>query len=155
MIADETKSEEDLKLALSEFETNLGTPVVSGELAEWIDAVKKTWDEASAQIHYHLKHLHPRQFEQIGSEDPELLPRVEQLQVEDAAIEDEREKLSTTVKRSAEHVPKLEPDEDKAQQHIKKLIEEGIAFIARVRKHETAIQTWYVEAFTRDRGTVD
>jgi hypothetical protein len=155
MIAEETRSEEDLKLALSEFETSLGTPIISGELADWVDAVKKTWNEASAQVHYYLKHLHPRQFEQIGNEDPELLPRVEQLQAEDAAIEGAREKLGATVKRTAEHVPKLEPDEDKAQQHIKKLIDEGLAFIARVRKHETAIQTWYIEAFTRDRGAVD
>jgi hypothetical protein len=155
MITEKTKTEDGLKLALAEFETSLGTPVISGELADWVEAVKKTWDEASAQIHYHVKHSHPRQYEQIGKEDPELLPRVEQLQAEDLAIEAARETLSNTVKRTAEHVPKLEPDEGKAQQHTKKLVDEGLAFIARVRKHETAIQTWFVEAFTRDRGPVD
>jgi hypothetical protein len=35
------------------------------------------------------------------------------------------------------------------------LIDEGLTFIARVRKQATAIQTWFVEAFNRDRGAVD
>jgi hypothetical protein len=152
---DSSNSENQLKLALSAFETSLATPVVSGELAEWVDAVQKTWTEASAQIHYEIRHRHPRQYEQISKEDPELLPRVEQLQAEDRAIEEDREKLNHAVSRTAQHVPKLEPDEEKAQQHTKKLVDEGIAFIARVRKQEVAIQTWFVEAFNRDRGAVD
>lgn len=152
---DQSNSENELKATLSAFETSLATPVVSGELAEWVGAVEKSWAEASAQVHYEIRHRHPRQYEQMSKEDPELLPRVEQLQGEDAAIEQEREKLSHTVARTAQHVPKLEPDEERAQQHTKKLVDEGMAFIARVRKQEVAIQTWFVEAFNRDRGAVD
>jgi hypothetical protein len=133
----------------------LGTPVVSGELAEWIDTVSKSWVEASAQVHYQVKHRNPRQYEQIAKEDPELLPRIEQLQAEDAAIEEDRERLGNTVHRTAQHVPRMEPDEEKARHHTKKLIDEGLTFIARVRKQATAIQTWFVEAFNRDRGAVD
>jgi hypothetical protein len=147
--------EDGLKSALEAFETSLATPVVSGELTDWLEAVEKTWAETSAQVHERIEQRHPQQFEEIGKQDLELLPRVEQLQAEDAAILADLEATATTVARYSEHVPKLEPDEEKAQQHIKKLIDEGIALVARVRKQEVAIQTWYFEAFNRDRGSVD
>jgi hypothetical protein len=152
MATQQAAPENALKDALTSLETTLATPVISGELADWIKGVQKAWTEASGQIHYSVKHSHPRQFEEIGSADPELLPRIEQLQAEDTAIEEDRERFATSIKRSTEHIPKLEPDEGKAQQHTKKLVDEGMAFITRVRTQEVAIQTWFVEAFNRDRG---
>jgi hypothetical protein len=150
-----TTPEDELKKALAAFESSLATPVVSGELAEWLEAVKQSWTEVSAKTHYQVKQKHLLQFERITKEDPELLPRVEQLQAEDAAIEQNREMLGQIVSSTTSHAPKLEPDEEKAQHHIKKLVDEGMAFIVRVRKQEVAIQTWYTEAFNRDRGAGD
>ena len=92
-----THHDEDLKTALSKFENNLVTPIVSGELASWIEEVKTGWSDASAQIHCHIKHLHPRQFDEISKQDPELLPRIELLKAEDDAIEQQREQFSTKV----------------------------------------------------------
>jgi hypothetical protein len=143
----------ELTDALAAFETSLATPLASGELADWLDTVKGTWARASAQIQNSTEHGHPSQFEQIGAADPELLPRVEQLQAEDAAIEKTRQSFDQTMSRTAAHVPKLEPDEEKAHLHIKKLIDEGMALVTRMRKQEVAVQTWFVEAFNRDRGT--
>ena len=145
----------ELKTALADFETSLGTPIVSGDLAAWAEVAKKAWDEASAQLHYHVKHLHPRQYDEISQQDPELLPRIESLKAEDDAIEQQREQIAQVVNRVAQHVPKLEPDEEKAQGHVKTLVDDGTAFLARARKQEVAVQTWYVEAFNRDRGAVD
>jgi hypothetical protein len=153
--SDKTAPEDELKTALEAFETSLATPVISGELADWVEALQKTWAEASAQIDERIEQRHPVQFEEIGKADPELLPRVEQLQEEDAAIKADVELLRTSLKRSLAHLPKLEPDEVKAQQHLAKFVDEGMALIARVRKQEVAIQTWYFEAFNRDRGAVD
>jgi hypothetical protein len=150
-----SNSNDDLKTVLTAFETSLLTPTVSGELAPWLDEVQKTWDEASAQIHYYIKHLHPRQFDEISKQDPELLPRIEQLQAEDEAIEQQRAQLSQSIGRVGQHVPKMEPDEEKAQKHTKAIIDAGTAFLTQVRKQEVALQTWYVEAFNRDRGAVD
>jgi hypothetical protein len=155
MTIQDTTSEDALKNALEAFETNLATPVISGELSGWVRGVQKSWSETSSQVHYTVKHLHPREFEEMGGADPELLPRIEQLEAEDAALEEDREKLSTAISRFVEHAPKLEPDEGKAGQHTKKLVDEGLAFIARVRKQQVAIKTWFVEAFNRDRGAVD
>lgn len=145
----------DLKTALSNFETSLLTPTVSGELPAWMDEVQKSWAEASAQIHYQVRHLHPRQYEEISKQDPELLPRIELLKAEDEAIEQQREQLAQLINRIGEHAPKLEPDEEKAEKHVKALVDEGTTFLIRVRKQEVAVQTWYVEAFNRDRGAVD
>ncbi len=152
----QTLSEQDeLKTALANFETSLVTPIISGELAGWIDEVKAGWSEASAQVHHHVNDLHSRQYDEISKQDPELLPRIELLKAEDKAIDEQREQLAGVMKRVAEHAPKLEPDEEKAQKYTQTLIDDGVSFLTRVRKQEAAVQTWYVEAFNRDRGAVD
>jgi len=148
-------SDDDLRSTLATFETSLLTPTVSGELSGWLEQVQKTWDEASAQIHYHLKHLHPRQYEEISKQDAELLPRIDQLRDEDESIEQHRSQLSQSIGRVGQHVPKLEPDEEKAQKYVKSVVDAGTAFLIQVRKQEIAVQTWYVEAFNRDGGAVD
>ena len=148
-------SADDLKNALAAFETSLLAPSVSGELSTWLQEVQKTWEEAPAQIHYHVKHLHPRQYEEIAKQDAELLPRIDQLRKDDEAIEEQREKLSQSIGRVGQHAPKLEPDEEKAQKHVKSMVDDGMAFLIGVRKQEVAVQTWYVEAFNRDGGAVD
>jgi hypothetical protein len=145
----------DLRIVLADFETALETPIISGDLAAWIDELQQAWEEASAQVHYHVKHLHPRQFDEMAKQDSELLPRIDLLKGEDKAIETQREQISHAIRRVAEHAPRLEPDEEKAQQHTKTLIDDAMAFLARVRKQEVAVQTWYVEAFDRDSGAVD
>jgi hypothetical protein len=155
MSMESKNTDADWKTALTAFETSLSTPIISGELAAWVGEAQKAWEEASAQIHFNVKHVHPRQFEEMAEEDPELLPKIEMLKAEDAAIEQERQRIGVMVARDAQHVPKLEPDEAKAQKHVQMLIDEGLAFIARVRKQEVAIQTWLVEAFNRDRGAGD
>jgi hypothetical protein len=146
---------DELKQALSNFETCLATPIVSGDLAGWASEVQKAWSEASAQIHFHAKHSHARQYDEIGQQDAELFPRIDQLKKEDDEIEAARAQLHQIVMRVTEHTPKMEPDEEKAKKYTQNLADEGLAFLARVRKQEVAIQTWYVEAFSRDRGAVD
>jgi hypothetical protein len=148
-------SENELREALASFETSVATPIVSGELPDWADKVQKAWSEASAQVHYHVKHLRPRQYQEISNEDPALFQQVELLKAEDEAIEQEREKLNDRVTRVASHAPKVEPDEGKANHYVQSLIDDALAFVIRARKQEVAVQTWYVEAFNRERGGGD
>jgi hypothetical protein len=129
--------------------------MVSGELSAWVDEVQKTWAEASAQVDHHLASLHPRQYNEISEQDPELLPRIDQLRAEDDSIEQQRSKLSDAIGRVSQDLPQLEPDEEKAQQSVQSIIDAGTAFLIQVRKQQLAVQTWYVEAFNRDDGTVD
>jgi hypothetical protein len=155
MIANKTNAESDLKTALTSLETSLATPIISGELADWVEDLQKAWDEASAQIHYAIHHLHPRTYEEMGKQDAELLPRMELLRGEDQAIKDDRERIGGLIARDVKLVPTLEPDEGRAYSYLKPLIDEGLAFVLRVRKQEVALETWLAEAFNRDRGSVD
>jgi hypothetical protein len=150
-----TASEAAFKTALDAFDRSLVRPIISGELPAWVLEVQETWREAAGQIYYQIKQSHPRQYEEIAQQDPELLPRVDLLKREDAAIEEQCEKINESVVRVAEHIPKLEPDEEKAQKYTKALVDDGLAFTVRIRKQVVAVQTWYIEAFNRDRGAVD
>jgi hypothetical protein len=148
-------TEHDLKPALERFETCLLSPVVPGELAEWTNEVKDAWCECVAQIREHIREFHPRQYKQISKEDPELLPRTEKLQAADAELEEDCEEFDRAVRRFAEHAPKFEPDEEKIAGHVKSLVDAGVVLVTSVRKQEAAVQTWFIEAFTRDRGVAD
>jgi hypothetical protein len=83
------------------------------------------------------------------------LPRTEKLLAEDAGIEEECAEFARFIHRFSERAPKFEPDEEKIAKHTQALVADGIEFITRVRKQEAAVQTWFVEAFTRDRGVAD
>ena len=112
--AESDYSHDELKAVLTTFETSLLTPTVSGELAPWLEEVEKSWKEASAQVHFHVKHLHPRQYEEISKQDAELLPRIEQLQAEDDTIEQQRAQLSLSIGRMGQHVPLRAARRDRA-----------------------------------------
>jgi hypothetical protein len=144
-----------LRAALEGFEVSCLRPIVSGELGSWVDNLKEEWSKANKQIEQNIKHHHPRQYEEISKQDPELFPRVDQLQAEDAVIDTERARVDQSIARLAEHLPKLEPDEEKAKVRASTFVDDAMAFVAHVRKQMVAVQTWYVEAFNRDGGAVD
>jgi hypothetical protein len=150
-----TLPDQELKAAIERFEMCLLSPIVAGELIDWVAEIQKTWCDATQQIRQHTSDLHPRQYKQISKEDPELLPRTEKLQAEDAVIEENVEEFDRALRRFAEHAPKFEPDEEKIAHHAQKLIDQGVALVTQVRKQEAAVQTWFMEAFTRDRGVAD
>jgi hypothetical protein len=145
----------ELKAALERFETCLLSPIISGELADWVAEADKAWGNAVAQIRVHAAELHPRQFKQISKVDPELLPRTEKLQAEDAEIIEDVDEFDRALRRFVEHAPKFEPDEEKISSHAEKVVNGGVALITRVRKQEAALQTWFIESFNRDRGVAD
>ena len=63
-----------------------------------------------------------------------MLPKIEQLQAEDEAIEQLRAQLSQLIGRVGQHAPKLEPDEEKAQKYTKSIVDQGTAFLTQVRE---------------------
>lgn len=150
-----TQPDAELKIALDALETCVATPIIAGELATWTEDVNRSWQRASELVRLQIDELHPREFEEIGNQDAELLPRIETLKGEDAGIEDERQALIQVIDRLVRHVPSLEPDEAQASNYTKPVIDEVTAFIVRVRRQAVGVQTWYVEAFSRDRGAVD
>jgi chromosome segregation ATPase len=141
--------------ALEVFETSLNTPVVSGELEDWTVALKSSWDRVQPAIQRQLDGPHRSQIKEIGKQDPELLPRVEQLKQEDEQIAQQLRNLSARIEKLSVYAPRIEPNEGKVQDDLTNLIEEGMALVNRVRKQEVGIQTWFMEAFNRDLGTGD
>jgi hypothetical protein len=145
-------SEQSLRGILETFETRLATPIVSGELQAWARAVAEAWTVVAPEVRRHCDHHHRDQYARMTEEDPELLPRVEKLQTEDEAIRREIATLTAAVERLVVRAEKVEPHEGRLDVEVEALGEQGVAFINRVRKQEVAVQTWFLEAFNRDRG---
>jgi chromosome segregation ATPase len=140
-----------LRDALEAFETRLATPVVSGELKTWAAAVSQAWATLAVEVKNRLEH-HQEQLATIANQDPELLPRVEQLKGEDESIRRDIETLSTTIERLTPRAEKVEPHEGRLGAEVEAASAQGIAFVNRIRKQEVALRTWFQEAFNRDRG---
>lgn len=147
--------ENDLKVALEQFEISLQTPVVPGELANWAEEVKTAFDEVADQLQRRLDRDHPDQFAQIEHDDPGLSPRVEELRTEDELLRKELEELRPRVEALANAAPAVEPDEARVDQPTEQTIRQGLALVLRARRQEVAAATWLVESLDRDRGVAD
>ena len=150
-----TSADHELQDALRRLEGYLETPVVPGELEDWTQNVVAAWQEVDHRLETHIRDHHREQLSKIAEEDTEMLAHVERLRDEDVQIVDRFLELSRQVERLAERAPKIEPHEQRADAAIEQLVEQGLAWIIRVRKQEAAISTWFGEAFNRDRGVAD
>jgi hypothetical protein len=148
-------ADQELKTALDAFEVALITPVVSGELAVWGDGVRAQWASLAPLVDRQRSRLHPKQFDEMTRTDPEIFSQVDKLKAEDAALEEEQQKLGLLVNRLTNLAPLIEPDERKFNDLQATLRKVGVAFVAHCKQQQVAVQTWYLEAFNRDRGFVD
>jgi hypothetical protein len=150
---------DELKELLAAIETRLETPVVPGELREWLEYLQRGLDEVALQFAQHMEASHRSQMDEIAQTDPEQLPRVETLRAEDEAIADEIARLACEFAGAGKQVANAEQtpggDESQVAGHLPRLTARALALIVRIRMQENALQTWYVEAFQRDRGIAD
>ena len=141
--------------ALQTLETNLETPVVPGELAGWVRSVRAAIDTVAPLLHERIYVKHRRMLEQIGEQDPEQLPRVEQLRQEGGAL------LEELAARTGEFRDLDRANSDRQEnarafeEDIERVVQRGLALVIHVRRHDTALATWYMAAFQRDRGVAD
>jgi hypothetical protein len=147
--------EQQLREALTALETALDTPVIAGELKDWVESVRKTFARAAIVISAHFDQGHQQPFARIMQEDLEMARLVEQLKQEDQEILRQLKDLGCELEGLAAIAETIGRHESRAKDAESHLIQAGQMFIARVRKQETAITTWLLEAFQRDRGTVD
>lgn len=153
--ANTVATDQHFRDALTSLETCLATPVVSGDLAEWAR------NADNAMRHFMLRWLerrdvtHHQSLVRIGEEDPELLARVEQLEREHDEITREGHRLAVIVASLVEVSGVAEPNETKLNVHARKLADDGLTWLAQVRRQEVAVPTWLTEASHRDRGVVD
>jgi hypothetical protein len=150
--------QDKLECQLRAFEQSAGTPFVPGELEGWIEAALSAFGELGPLFQEHVQKIHSQEFANISQEDPELLARVSEMRLEDAAIDllqvqiaDWLDSLQTRVSTGSNEGE----CETELKEELDRFVTESLALVVRIRKQELAIRTWVVEAFTRDRGDAD
>jgi len=141
---------------LQDFETTLETPIISGELMFWAESAKHACDELTEILCNDLQDKHAELFARILKEDDEMGSRVESLRAIDKELRHEdlvgvQRSLSLILERASA----TEPDESKLAEHLDETVAKALAFVIKARTQETAISTWFMEAFSRDRGVGD
>jgi len=150
-----TQCAAELNEALTQAETALLTPVVSGELETWARALQDGTQLLSERLPTYLKAvLHP-QYAEIAKTDPELLSRVEQLIAEDQSLLVDQDSFRTEVDEFAKQASHIKKDEAQVAAQRTKLEQKGLALILRIKRQRAAADTWLAEANYRDRGPVD
>ena len=136
------------------FETALETPLVPGELETWLETVERAYRQSESELRERLTDEHRRQLKQVQEQDAELSARVQELRETDQELLDRLERLGRHLRALRER-----GDGDGETQCVdrsaERLADEGLKFVIDVRKQEAAINTWFLEAFQRDRGVAD
>lgn len=145
----------ELTEALAKLETCFETPFVPGDLESWAHNARESLGRVDPLLRRQIRDVHAPQLKAIGSEDPELLARVDQLRAGDEQCLAKLEALQRTFETLDELASDIEPDETKLKTQLDELVKDGLAFVIHVRKQIVALRTWLQEAFDRDRGTVD
>ncbi len=148
-------TEKDVFERLEQLERTVYVPIVSGEVTQWLDAVGKSIRRVEETVCGYFRAVHPALFEHITEYDPEQNSRVQTLERED-------EEICAGLHALVEFSAKLqgagdcvEPDERLIGNATKELSDRAVGLVLRIRKHETEISTWHMEAMLRDRGPVD
>lgn len=149
------EQEAAFKRALDAFEKCIDTPFVPGELKSWMEAVSQAFHRLADLLQVQRKQMHSAEFQDIGREDPGLLQRVKAMRAEDREIAAQGERLEHRIAALKPQIEKVGPDEAALREELNQLVEQAQEFVVRVRQQEVTVRTWWVEAFMRDRGTVD
>ena len=139
---------------LAKLETQLATPAISGEEAAWLTATSEALRVVEREVRVAVGKTHPAQFGQMRKEDAALGSQIESLEQEDQA---NLQRLDEIVTRIAKLHGKYttEANESLLKEDFDNFVDEGLAFVVAVRKQETALTTWFAEAFRRDVGAAD
>ena len=143
MTCSETMTE--LREALTNFETCLQTPIVSGEQAAWLDDARQAFDKLCET----LKQSSQKQTEMLNSilhQDAELHGHVEDLRQLDAQVFSQCNGLHAKVAQLCDRAKAVEPDELKLEKPVRDFIDQGLAFVLAVRKLDTGVSTWHDQA---------
>lgn len=141
--------------ALNRLETTLLTPLVSGELDDWVQQVRAATLALGARLREFIESVLHAQYVQIAKADVELLSRVEQMMEQDKTLLAEYDGFLAELDALAARVPSAERDELKIAEHRAHIEARGTALVLAIKKQRATAATWLSEAFYRDRGPVD
>jgi septal ring factor EnvC (AmiA/AmiB activator) len=154
-LSHEKSQQQALRRALDAVEACAATPFVPGEMVGWLTATEQAFEQLNPLMNRQISVAHRAQYAEISREDPELLRQVEILQQEDQEIEASLARLRERLDVLRPLVRRVEPDEKRVETVMGEFAQHLLDLVQRWRKQEVALRTWFVEAFNRDRGSVD
>ncbi|MCA9263245.1 MAG: hypothetical protein KDA60_05330 [Planctomycetales bacterium] len=142
-------------IALARLEEVLETPIVPGELVDWLHEVTSCWELVETHYLAGFRDRHRQMLREIVKQDLGLLVRVEHLRGNAQRIEHGRDTFTRLLGALAVHADETLENQPEIDRRIKRLIDRGLGFVIEARKQEKAVLTWHLEAFQRDRGIAD
>jgi hypothetical protein len=150
-----TQQETEIDEALARLERALLTPVIPGELVEWVQAVEQAGASLGKPLHEFIHGVLHQQYAEIAKADQEMLFRVQQMIATDQALLDGYQQFQDKVADLARLAPSAKKDENKVAGPLAAIEQEGTTLILAIRKQQAAASAWLSEALYRDRGPVD
>jgi hypothetical protein len=150
-----TDSPDVVEAPLKAFEEALVTPFVPGEIDGWLSTTCRAYDALELVLRKRLSHDHPQQLKTIQREDDELSARVDEMRKCDQALLERLDRLAWYIEGLKVRENNGDGETQKLDVSAERMAEEGLKLVIDVRKQEAAINTWFVEAFHRDRGVGD
>ena len=141
--------------ALEEFETSLETPLMSGDLTDWVTTVQGACEQVGELLRGEVQSEHAALYVTISREDPELASRVEKLRATDEQSLVDFGNVQLSLKQLLDRAQSVEQDEAKAKRLSAEVVKQALAFVISARTQETVIATWFSESFNRDSGFGD
>ena len=139
--------------ALEDFETSLETPLMSGELTDWVTTAQRECEHVGVLLRGDVQREHAALYATISGEEPELASRVEQLRATDEQLSFvDFGNIQLSLKQLFARAQSAEQDEAKANLFSAEVVTQALAFVISARTQETAIATWFSESFNRDSG---
>jgi hypothetical protein len=144
----------ELKEAVERLEKALLTPVLSGELVQWVSAVQDATEDLDGMLPFLEGALHA-DYSEIAKADNELLSRVEQMVGAEKNFLEQKEDFRRCLHHLAEWAPHVHSDEARVADERLKVERKGVELLTELKRLQTAASTWLQEAVYRDRGPVD
>lgn len=140
---------------LNRLESALLSPVVAGELRNWIANVQQAAATFTMDWTRYLHTVLHTQYAEIAKNDPEMSNTIEKLVATDRELLEQLTRFHENVSNLAARAAQVQWNEGKLADERRKLEEVGIALIVQIKKQRLSAETWLSEALYRDRGVKD
>lgn len=142
--------------ALEDFETSIETPVLAGELMGWTTTANLAFEHLGGLLRDDVQREHAALYATIAQEDPELSSRVEKLRkADEQLVFVDFGDIQRSFKQLLDQAESAEQDESEVAVLRADVLKQALAFVIGARTQETAMASWFGEAFNRDSGMGD
>ena len=139
---------------LAILEERFAAPAEGPDSAQWIEQAAAAL-EALRPALQHARNEHRGALAQIAEEDLGLQPRIDEMQAAEGLLEQKEGELTGQFAALKQRLANGDADQPALTTDMKRIAEEGLEWVSKVRAQDLAVRTWLTEALTRDRGVVD